>query len=147
MTLLGWVQIAFFIAVLSLLVVPLGSYIARVFARPPTALERRLLRPEPQDWKAYARSALVFSGVCVLALYLTLRTQGLHPFNPNGFHSGTGDVSFNTAISFITTKRRWRGRTIRLLKQRSVAHSPVPAGAPKRARTWMPQLQQIHSTA
>jgi K+-transporting ATPase A subunit len=35
----------------------------------------------------------VFSGICVLALYALLRTQGLHPFNPNGFHSGTWDVS------------------------------------------------------
>jgi K+-transporting ATPase ATPase A chain len=102
MTLVGWAQIAFFVAVLSVLVVPLGSYIAWVFARPPSALERRVLGPESQDWKAYARSAIVFSGMCVPALYLTLRTQGLDPFNPHGFHSGTWDVSFNTAISFVS---------------------------------------------
>ena len=33
---------------------------------------------------------------------MILRTQGIHPFNPEGFHSGTWDVSFNTASSFIT---------------------------------------------
>ena len=102
MTLVGWAQIACFIAVLSALVVPLGAYIARVFARPPTALELRLLRPEPQDWKAYARSAIVFSFVCMLALYGLLRTQGLYPFNPQHFGAGTWDVSFNTAASFVS---------------------------------------------
>ena len=31
-----------------------------------------------------------------------LRTQTLHPWNAQGFHSGTWDVSFNTASSFVT---------------------------------------------
>jgi K+-transporting ATPase A subunit len=86
----GWARIVCFIAVLSALVVPLGAYIARVFARPPTALELRLLRPAPQDWKAYARSAIVFSFVCMLALYGLLRTQGLFPFNPQHLGAGVG---------------------------------------------------------
>ena len=55
-----------------------------------------------QDWKAYARSLLVLSGLFWLALYLILRTQTLHPWNPQGFRSGTWDVTFNTASSFIT---------------------------------------------
>ena len=66
---------------------------ARVFTYEPRA---------PQSWKAYAGSLLVFSAVSWLALYLILRTQTLHPFNPNGFHSGTWDLSFNTASSFVT---------------------------------------------
>ena len=33
---------------------------------------------------------------------MILRTQGIHPFNPEGFDSGTWDVSFNTASSFIS---------------------------------------------
>ena len=45
---------------------------------------------------------IVFSLVSWLVLYLILRTQTLHPFNPNGFHSGTWDLSFNTASSFVT---------------------------------------------
>ena len=44
----------------------------------------------------------MFSAVSWLALYLILRTQTLHPFNPDGFHSGTWDLSFNTASSFVT---------------------------------------------
>src|SRR3954453_4542416 len=35
-------------------------------------------------------------------VYLILRTQTLHPFNPQGFHSGTWDVTFNTVSSFVT---------------------------------------------
>ena len=59
----------------------------------------RLLRVDPtrgQDWKAYARSLLVLSALFWLALYLILRTQTLHPWNPEGFHSATWDVTFNT---------------------------------------------------
>ncbi len=65
----------------------------------------RLLRVNPhedQDWKAYARTLIVFSALFWVALYLILRTQGIHPFNPAGFDSGPWDVSFNTASSFVT---------------------------------------------
>src|SRR4051794_37768799 len=81
----------------------------RVFLTPVVApLERlfyRAIRTDAgrgQDWKAYARSLLVFSGLFWLALYLILRTQTLPPFNPQGFHSGTWDVTFNTVSSFVT---------------------------------------------
>ena len=37
-----------------------------------------------------------------MVLYVVLRTQGIHPFNPEGFDSGTWDVSFNTTASFIS---------------------------------------------
>jgi potassium-transporting ATPase potassium-binding subunit len=81
----------------------------RVFLTPVLGpLERvtyRVLRTDPergQDWKAYARSLIVFSLIGFLALYLILRTQHIHPFNPQGFHSGTWDLSFNTVSSFVT---------------------------------------------
>src|SRR5262245_3435996 len=81
----------------------------RVFLTPVVApVERllyRLLRVDPaagQDWKRYAGALLVFSGLFWLFLYLILRTQTLHPWNPNDFHSGTWDVTFNTVSSFIT---------------------------------------------
>jgi K+-transporting ATPase ATPase A chain len=66
----------------------------------------RVLRVNPegegQDWKAYARSLIVFSLLFWILLYLILRTQGIQPFNPEGFQSGPWDLSFNTASSFIT---------------------------------------------
>ena len=96
MTVAGWAQIVLFVVVLTALVKPLGTYIAGVFTRPPTARERRLLRPERQDWKAYARSTIVFSGLCMLALYALLRLQR------GDLGPGTWDLSFNTAASFVS---------------------------------------------
>ena len=81
----------------------------RVFLTPVVGpIERltyRALRVRPdegQDWKAYARSLIVFSLLFWIALYLILRTQGIQPFNPEGFHSGPWDLSFNTTSSFVT---------------------------------------------
>jgi len=115
MTANGWLQIAFYFAVLTALTPLLGGYMARVYRGERVfltpllgGLERltyRSMRVDPgrgQDWKAYARTMLVFSGLFWVALFVILRTQGLHPFNPAGFDSGSWDVSFNTASSFIS---------------------------------------------
>jgi potassium-transporting ATPase potassium-binding subunit len=111
----GWLQIAIFIAVLVALTRPIGIYMARVFtdqrvflspvAGPIERLTYGALRVRPdegQDWKGYARSLIVFSLLFWVALYLILRTQGIHPFNPEGFHSAPWDLNFNTTSSFIT---------------------------------------------
>jgi K+-transporting ATPase ATPase A chain len=111
----GWLQVAVFLAVLVALTKPLGIYMARVFTGQRTWLtpvlggaERltyKLLRVDPreeQDWKAYAKSLVLFSVLSWVALYLILRTQGIHPFNPEGFRSAPWDVSFNTASSFVS---------------------------------------------
>jgi K+-transporting ATPase ATPase A chain len=111
----GWVQIAVFIAVLVALTKPVGIYMARVFTNqrvflspvvgPIERLTYRVLRVRPdegQDWKGYARSLIVFSLLFWIALYLILRTQGIQPFNPQGFNSAPWDVNFNTTSSFIT---------------------------------------------
>jgi K+-transporting ATPase ATPase A chain len=99
----GFVQIAFFCAALVAVMPLLGGYMARVYAGDrvfltPVAgglehLTYRLLRVDPQrgqDWKAYGRSLIVFSGLFWLALYLLVRTQ--QPW----------DLTFNTTSSFIT---------------------------------------------
>jgi K+-transporting ATPase ATPase A chain len=112
----GYLQIAIFVAVLVALIKPVGIYLARVFNNERVFLtpvlgpiERgayRLLRVRPdaegQDWKAYAKSLVVFSLLFWVLLYAILRTQGIQPFNPEGFHSGPWDLSFNTTSSFIT---------------------------------------------
>ena len=111
MTAAGWIEIALYLAVLTALTPLLGAYMARVyrgevaFLGPFERLTYRLLRVDPQrgqDWKAYASSMLIFSAVFWGLLYLILRTQGIHPFNPRDIASGTWDVSFNTASSFVT---------------------------------------------
>src|SRR5690348_9480874 len=111
----GWLQIAIFLAVLVAIVPLLGGYMARVFSGERVLLtpvlspvERLIYRAiqvhpdEGQDWKRYARSLLILSAVFWLALYLILRTQTLHPWNPQAFHSGTWNVTFNTVSSFVT---------------------------------------------
>ena len=97
---------------------PLGSYMAdvytgeRVFLTPVGGwLERllyKILRTDPdqgQDWKAYAKSLIIFSLAGWLLLYFLLRTQTLWNFtglNPQGFHSAPWNVTFNTTSSFMT---------------------------------------------
>jgi K+-transporting ATPase ATPase A chain len=111
----GFLQIAIFFAIIIALAPLLGGYMARVFRdervfltpiiAPVERLLYRLLRVDPdkgQDWKGYAKSLLVFSALFGVVLFVILRTQGIHPFNPGGFKSGTADMSFNTATSFLT---------------------------------------------
>ncbi|MGZ4271152.1 MAG: potassium-transporting ATPase subunit KdpA [Solirubrobacteraceae bacterium] len=111
----GFLQIAIFCALIVAVVPLLGGHMARVFrgertfldpvAGPLERVTYRLLRVDPargQDWKVYARSVILFSLAGWLVLFLILRTQTLHPFNPENFHSGTWDLSFNTASSFVT---------------------------------------------
>jgi potassium-transporting ATPase potassium-binding subunit len=111
----GWVQIVLFLVILTALVPPLGSYIARVFQGervflspalgPVERFTFRVLRVRPdedQDWKGYALSVLAFSALSWLLLYAILRTQSIQPLNPEGFHSGPWNLSFNTTSSFVT---------------------------------------------
>ncbi|MBY0559539.1 potassium-transporting ATPase subunit KdpA [Hyphomicrobium sp.] len=115
MTLVGWAQIALFCAVVIALVKPLGWYMTRVFSGERTFLSP-VLRPienalykvsgvnerSEQDWLTYAVSMLIFHIGGFLILYVLLRTQGFLPFNPQGMTAVAPDLSFNTAVSFIT---------------------------------------------
>ncbi|MDX6722796.1 MAG: potassium-transporting ATPase potassium-binding subunit [Solirubrobacteraceae bacterium] len=115
MTLQGWLQIGVFFTLLTALTPVVGGYMARVYSDERVALTRvlgplerglyRLIRTDParqQGWRSYARSVIVFSVVSWLALYLILRSQSVHPFNPQGFAAAPWDVTFNTASSFVT---------------------------------------------
>jgi K+-transporting ATPase ATPase A chain len=118
MTFLGWLTIFGFAAILTLLALPLGRYMAAVYTGERTFADRvfggperllyRVMKVDPtrgQDWKAYAKSLIIFSLAGWLLLYFILRTQTLWSFsglNPQGFHSGTWDVTFNTTSSFLT---------------------------------------------
>ena len=119
MTLYGWLTIVLFAIILTVLALPLGGYLARVytgqrvFLTPlfawPERMLYRVLRVNPrleQDWKAYAKSLIVFSLAGWLLLYLILRTQDAfwvpHALNPLGYHSPSWNVSFNIASSFMT---------------------------------------------
>ena len=119
MTVTGWLTIVLFAAILTALALPLGSYMAavytgrRVFLSPIFAGPERflysILRVDPkreQDWKAYAKSLIIFSVAGWILLYVILRTQDApwvpHLLNPLGYHSASWNVTFNTTSSFLT---------------------------------------------
>ena len=54
------------------------------------------------NWKKYAVSVLVFSGIGLVFLFLLQLLQGVLPGNPQGLPGVKWDLSFNTAVSFIT---------------------------------------------
>jgi K+-transporting ATPase ATPase A chain len=123
-TVAGWLTIVLFAVILTAVAIPFGSYLAsvyggkRVFLTPvlagPERFLYKVLRVEPgreQDWKAYAKSLIVFSLAGWLLLYLILRTQDAfyvpHSLNPLGFESAPWNVTFNTVSSF-TTNTNWQ---------------------------------------
>src|ERR1700687_1808468 len=115
MTVIGWIQIILYCAIVIALVKPLGWYMTRVFNGERTFLspvlqpvERALYwaggvggRPE-QHWLMYTIAMLFFHVGGFLILYGLMRFQALLPFNPAEQSAVAEDLSFNTAISFIT---------------------------------------------
>jgi potassium-transporting ATPase potassium-binding subunit len=120
MSLNGWLQLAVFVAVLLLLVRPLGSYMAAVFegtsavTRWCAPFERaiyRLCRIDPEagmEWKGYAIAVLVFSTLGTLLVYVLQRLQNHLPWNPQQLGAVSADSSFNTAVSFVSNTN-WQG--------------------------------------
>ena len=123
MTLNGWVQIALFCVLLTLLVKPLGGYMTRVFTGERTLLAP-VLRPieiglykicgvredEEQHWVTYAVAMLFFSVAGFVSLYALQRLQDVLPFNPQGQSAVSPDLAFNTSTSFVTNTN-WQSYT------------------------------------
>ncbi|MBF0458121.1 MAG: potassium-transporting ATPase subunit KdpA [Nitrospirae bacterium] len=121
MTQNGIFQIGLYLAVLGLLVKPLGSHMAAVYEDRPTIFSS-LLRPvekllyrlfgvkseDDMSWKQYTASVLVFSLVGAILLYMQQRFQNHLPLNPQGFPAVSWDSSLNTAVSFLTNTN-WQG--------------------------------------
>src|SRR6202022_344907 len=115
MTVIGWLQIILYSAIVVALVKPLGWYMTRVFNGERTFLSPVLQPVEAglywisgvdakreQHWLTYTVSMLLFHVGGVLIIYGLMRLQALLPFNPAGQSAVAEDLSFNTAISFIT---------------------------------------------
>ncbi|MGW3295590.1 potassium-transporting ATPase subunit KdpA [Streptomyces xiamenensis] len=110
----GLLTIAALVALLALVHVPLGDYLARVYTgERHLGVERllyRIARVDPradQRWTAYALSLLAFSAVSALFLYAFLRLQGVLPLAQG--HAGVHPSgAFNTAVSFVSnTDWQW----------------------------------------
>lgn len=108
-------QIGLFLAVLLLLVKPLGWYMARVYEGRPCGvgwavgwLERSIYRvcgidpKEEMAWTTYAKAMLLFNLLGLLAVYTLQRMQHLLPLNPPGMAAVPPDLAMNTAVSFAT---------------------------------------------
>src|ERR1700683_3920545 len=115
MTVIGWIQILLFCAIIVALVKPLGWYMTRVFNGERTLLSP-ILRPveaglywlggvdekREQHWLTYTVAMLLFHVGGFLILYAVMRLQATLPFNPAGQSAVAEDLAFNTAISFVT---------------------------------------------
>jgi K+-transporting ATPase ATPase A chain len=111
-------QYLLFVAIITALVKPLGGYMARVFSRKRTLLDRlclpverliyRITAVDPNvemTGKEYATCFVLFSLAGTLLLYAVLRMQQSLPWFFSQSHTTplSPDLTLNTAISFSTT--------------------------------------------
>ncbi len=108
-------QIVVFFGLLVALAVPLGAYMARVYAG-EARVASRLLGPverlvyrvagvradEEMSWKRYALALLLFNLAGTLVVYALQRVQSSLPVNPGAFADVSPEIAFNTAVSFAT---------------------------------------------
>ena len=115
MTTIGWIQILLYCAIIVAITPVLGAYMTRVFNGERTFLSP-VLRPveavlygvggvdekREQNWLTYTVAMLLFHVGGFLIIYVLMRMQALLPFNPAEQSAVAPDLSFNTAVSFIT---------------------------------------------
>jgi potassium-transporting ATPase potassium-binding subunit len=115
MTALGWIQILLYCAIIVAITPVLGAYMTRVFTGERTFLTP-VLRPvelaiytvagidERQEQHAvtYTVGMLLFHLGGLFIIYVLMRLQAFLPFNPADQSAVAEDLSFNTAVSFIT---------------------------------------------
>jgi K+-transporting ATPase ATPase A chain len=119
MTTIGWIQIILYCAIIVALTPVIGGYMTRVFNGERTLLSP-VLRPieagmywvggvddkREQHWLTYTVAMLLFHAGGFLIIYAILRLQDVLPFqawlNPAGQSAVPADLTFNTAVSFIT---------------------------------------------
>jgi len=112
------IQYALFLAIVTVLVRPLGGYMERVFSRQRTSLDRlcfpveqlvyRITAVDPtveMTGKEYATCFVLFGFAGTLLLYAILRVQQFLPWFFPQYHTTplSPDLALNTAISFSTT--------------------------------------------
>lgn len=103
------------LAIVAVLIKPLGKYIAGVYIDKLVFPEKILgwlerliyktcgIAPEKEmNWVAYTFSLILFSFFCFLLLFFILCFQHVLPLNPQQFPAVSPDLAFNLAIGFIT---------------------------------------------
>ncbi len=115
MSIFGILQFLALFAVVGALARPLGAYIAHVFSNERTPLDPvlkpvekaiyRLIRVDPRHecrWTRYTLDMLLFNFCGIIIVYIILRLQHFHPWNPLDAPGMRADLAFNTAVSFVT---------------------------------------------
>jgi len=112
------IQYVLFVAIVTVLVKPLGGYLERVFSRQRTVLDRlcvpverliyRITAVDPNvemSGKEYATCFVLFGLAGTILLYAILRMQQFLPWFFPQYHTTplSPDLALNTAISFSTT--------------------------------------------
>jgi potassium-transporting ATPase potassium-binding subunit len=115
MTVIGWIQILLYCAIVVAITPLLGAYMTRVFSGERTFLSP-ILRPvelaiykiagiderHEQHAVTYTVGMLLFHLGGLFIIYALMRLQAFLPFNPAEQSAVSEDLSFNTAVSFIT---------------------------------------------
>src|SRR3984957_12015596 len=115
MTFIGWTQILIYCAIIIAITPVLGGYMTKVFGGERTFLSPVLHPVEvviykiagvderrEQGWLMYTVGMLLFHVGGFLIPYALMRLQAGLPFNPAEQSAVGEDLSFNTAMSFIT---------------------------------------------
>lgn len=98
-----------------LLAIPLGRYIGKIFNYESTWLDK-IFNPidklffkigginptKEMNWKQHLFALLTINVVWLIISMLVLTNMAWLPFNPDGNPSMSGDLAFNTTVSFIT---------------------------------------------
>ncbi|MDR6404032.1 MULTISPECIES: potassium-transporting ATPase subunit KdpA [Chryseobacterium] len=107
------ILLMFFLAVF--LAIPLGRYIGRIFSNEKTWLDSIFnpvdkiffklagINPDTEmTWKQHLIALLTINLVWFLTAMFVLTNMGWLPLNPDSNPSMSGDLAFNTAVSFVT---------------------------------------------
>ncbi|ALR30749.1 K+-transporting ATPase subunit A [Chryseobacterium sp. IHB B 17019] len=107
------ILLMFFLAVF--LAIPLGRYIGRIFSNEKTWLDSIFnpvdkiffklagINPDTEmSWKQHLIALLTINLVWFLTAMFVLTNMGWLPLNPDSNPSMSGDLAFNTAVSFVT---------------------------------------------
>jgi potassium-transporting ATPase potassium-binding subunit len=106
----GLIFLALLILALAAVHVPLGDYMYRVYTGTKNSRAERLIYraigadpKSEQTWGAYARSALAFSAISILFLFVLQLIQDRLPLHLNDPGTPmTPALAWNTAVSFVT---------------------------------------------
>lgn len=107
--------ILFMYALVLLFAIPFGRYIGKVFSNDKTSLDR-IFNPldnlffrwsgidvtGAMNWKQHLKALITINGLWFLICLFVLTNMAWLPLNPDDNPSMSGDLAFNTAVSFVT---------------------------------------------